>query len=203
MKYLFIILLPILYSCNKLDGKIETRNKGKVYLVNASTTQTFKFTVKTTSITNDSIYNYQTKIIELAPGDEVFLGNKYEVSQIEYPDKNITIFQTYPVDISLPKGATLLNGDVLLPPPPKKKYDFSSFDKAIKKNKSREDIAFKNAFEKSLEDNDTIINGEHLKYTYSTIIIKDTLHPYPINRYKYNYEVTGQVEIKLKADTKK
>ena len=94
MKYLiFAIFIPILYSCNKLDGKIEARGNSKVYLVNASTTNTFKFTVKTTSITNDSIYNYQTQIIELAPGDEILLGNKNEVTAIEYPTITTYIFK--------------------------------------------------------------------------------------------------------------
>lgn len=139
-------------------------------------TKTFKFTLKTTSITNDSLYSYKTKIIELAPGDEVFIGNKNEVSKIEYPYKNISVLQTHPIDTS---------GNIPLPKGYKKLSEFAAI------------------FRESIKGRDTIINGEHLKYTYSTVTIKDTLHPYPINYYKHQYEVTGQVEVKLKAQDAK
>jgi len=165
-------MLLIFCSCNRLDGKIDPRDKNKVYLVNESITKTFKFTLKTISITNDSIYNYQTKIIELAPGDEVFIGNKYEVSKPEYPLINVPIFVTHPIDLNL-------NEDGL----------------PIRKSKSS---SFSSAFYESIKERDTVINGKSLKYSYSTIQMNDSLHPYPIKHYKYKYEVTGQVEIETK-----
>ncbi len=77
----FTICITILVSCNKgLDGKIEKRGNGKIYLINTSENNAFKFTVKTTSVTNDSIMNYKTDIVELAPGDEKYIGNAIEAS---------------------------------------------------------------------------------------------------------------------------
>lgn len=183
MKYLiFAIFIPILYSCNKLDGKIEARGNSKVYLVNASTTNTFKFTVKTTSITNDSIYNYQTQIIELAPGDEILLGNKNEVTAIEYPTITTYIFKKVSAK---EKIKSEMSGQEMF-------YSMPA-DKAIF-HYNNEGYLIP---ERQL--NDTIINGINVKYYYQSISNKDTLHPYPRKYYKYEYEVTGQVEVKFKA----
>lgn len=75
-KYLIPVAILLLFiSCNKgLDGKIETRSGDKMYLVNTSPEKPFKFTIKTTEIANDSTNEYYTAIIELAPGDEKYLG---------------------------------------------------------------------------------------------------------------------------------
>ncbi len=195
---LYITLLLSFCSCDRVDGKIETRNKSKAYVVNGSTTKTYRFTVKTTSIKNDSIYNYQTKIVELAPGDELFLGNRNEVSEIEYPYIRVTNFKTYPKaskdNISLAKGAVLLNEN-----------DEPVSQKRKSKKKTEDD--FKTAFLKSVlshnEGKDTVINGEQLMYVYETILVKDTANPFPRKHYKYKYEVTGQVEVKHKAANSK
>jgi hypothetical protein len=79
-KYIIGIFITLtIYSCdNKLDGKIETREQDKIYLVNTSKTKLFKFTVKATKVTNDSTYDYSTDVIELPPGDEKYLGARKE-----------------------------------------------------------------------------------------------------------------------------
>lgn len=186
MKYfLYIAFVLTLCSCNKLDGKIETRDKNKVYLVNTSETKAYRFTLKTTSITDDSIYEYKTQLITLQPGDEMFIGSKSGVSQVEYPKKDSIVFQTHR---------------------PKRNWDFSVYEKEAKKKDkdiSQEDIEFSYAFEKSIEGRDTVINGKQLMYNYNTVPYPDTLHPYPVKRYKYKYEVTGQVEMKSKTPAAK
>jgi hypothetical protein len=167
---IFIVIIFTFYSCNKLDGKTEIRDKNRVYLINSSETKTFKFTLKTTTITNDSLYSYKTEIIELAPGDEIFIGNKNAVSKIEYPDIDITVADTIK-----------LEGD-----------DGTPLKKAILKK-----------YFDQLWGEDTTINGKHIKIRYPIITIKDSLNPYPIEHYKYKYEVTGQVEIKFKTQDAK
>lgn len=169
----------ILLSCgNKFEGQIETRPGNKIYLVNQSGSKEYKFTLKTTKVTNNSTYDYNTQIIELAPGDEILIGHKNEVSAIEYTEKEEQVFI---IDSMERENMHLAIRDKL---------------------NNTSDNEFKKAFLASVKGDidikgkDTIINGKHLKYHYSFIRIKDTLNPLPVNRYEYNYEVTGQLEIK-------
>lgn len=113
-----ISLVILLYSCsNKLDGKIETRNGDKVYLVNGSPTKAFKFTIKTTTITNDSLYQYQTDIIQLSPGDERFLGTPRHITTEYHPDNSSNFDSAIKAyndgKIKLPAGAVLINTDTI------------------------------------------------------------------------------------------
>ena len=197
---IFIIMISILCSCNKLDGKIEIRNNDRAYLVNGSTNKTFKFTLKTTTITNDSVYHYNTEIKELAPGDEMFIGKENDVSKIEYPDKNVVALRLYSIDsmsgiLSSKREIIISEGKITLD-----KISNSLILKEYRESKllnsTQLDIPM------FLLD-DTIINGERFKYYYTPKTIKDTLHPYPVEHYKYKYEVTGQLEIKFKTQDSK
>lgn len=81
MKNIIIIITIAIAaaSCNNLNGKIETRENGKVYLINESKTKELNFTVKKTTITNDSIYDYETQVVPLAAGGEVLIGGNKEI----------------------------------------------------------------------------------------------------------------------------
>jgi len=116
-------LMICLYSCSKkLDGKIEVREKNKVYLVNKSTDKSFLFTVKTTSVINDSVYNYKTQRIELVPGDEAYLGYAFI--------KNIEPTNQYGVSEKLTDSIYLDSDGAPIPPsllkfiPVKKEYKY-------------------------------------------------------------------------------
>jgi hypothetical protein len=93
---LILSFIITFYSCKDIKGVIEERQKGcadlndskKVYLVNTSTSTKYTFTVKTTDRINNSIIQYSTKKITLAPGDETELGctlyftdHKYSTSE--------------------------------------------------------------------------------------------------------------------------
>ena len=87
MKSLYALLIAtvLLCSCgNKLKGKIENRD-GKIYVVNTSSDKAYQFTIKGVSKTNDSISEYGSFTVQLAPGDEKFIGNEVVLSDIEYP----------------------------------------------------------------------------------------------------------------------
>jgi len=43
---------------------------------------------------------------------------------------------------------------------------------------------------------DTFINGDRKKYEYVTEMARDLQHPYPIRRFRYNFEVTDRKEVK-------
>lgn len=80
------VLSVLFTSCaKKFDGKIETR-KGGVYLINTSPSEMFQFTVKTTTITSDTIFDYSTEVISLFPGAEKLLGNEVDTEfQVREP----------------------------------------------------------------------------------------------------------------------
>ncbi len=126
-KYIPIALIIIFTSYqSNLNGKIETRESNKVYIVNTSENNAFKFTLKTVSVTDDSIRNYRTDIIELAPGDEKYIGVTNELILVNPPSEQIIVDTTIITTVDdlpdlrkdkppLPTGYT-----ELLPPPIKK-----------------------------------------------------------------------------------
>lgn len=85
IKITFILLA--FCSCSKIDGKIEERPGEKIYLVNTSKTKALNFTLKVTTVIDDTSYKYETQVIPLPPGDEEFIGKKEEFSKKEYLKK--------------------------------------------------------------------------------------------------------------------
>lgn len=86
-----IVLFILFCSCHNLDGKIETRQGDKIYLVNNSQTKQISFTVKQTVIKNDSIFDYDTRVIPLVPGGELYLGQKDSRYKIA-PEYDLSVF---------------------------------------------------------------------------------------------------------------
>ena len=75
----------MLFSCGtSMKGKIEERN-GKIYLINTSQNKAYQFTVKKTSVVNDSIAADNTLLILLAPGDEKYIADKKTIIQSYLP----------------------------------------------------------------------------------------------------------------------
>lgn len=174
MKVIFITTIILIVGCSALEGKIEKRKNGDYYLVNTSKTKGFDFTIKTTKIVDDSIYQYSTQIITLHPGDEISLDeNTFDTSTfIRYPIFDTPILHLY--------NASELKEKIKDPDPFLLGTDEKKYNELHKLR-------------------DTIINGKRLKYEYIIESIEDTLHPYPIPKISYKYEVTGQSEnFKLK-----
>ena len=65
MKLTYSYLLILVGCSNKFDGRIENRT-GQSYLVNTSTSESFRFTVKKTEIKDDSTFSYSTDLISLS-----------------------------------------------------------------------------------------------------------------------------------------
>lgn len=72
------IIILIQSFSNKIDGEIQVRENNKTYLVNKSANRTLSFTVRITTVTNDTTFDYKTNQIALAPGDETVLDNNTE-----------------------------------------------------------------------------------------------------------------------------
>lgn len=202
MKSTVFVLSTILFcSCSKIDGTIEKRTNDEVYLVNKSVNKQFKFTVKTTTLTNDSSYSYEIRFIELAPGDEFYLGKTTSVSKPEYPLIDAQVLKYYK-----PKKRPTLPGMVELDAP-SFLLDTLNYVRLIFPDGSIAAIKktdAKNALEGGAHIlKDTIVNAEKVERYYTIEKVKDSLHPLPLIHYAYKYEVTGQVEIKFKPKTEK
>lgn len=188
-------LLVFCISCNQLDGAIEHRIGNKLYLVNKSKTKEFRFTVKVTKIINDTLVEYSTRQNQLAPGDELYLGNENGISEKQYPTIEKKILKTYLFKV--------LNDKFYYKDKKGDWYEQTKFDP----NKTYETVGVLPDLRPDLIDKedlssyilllkDTVIDSKVYKYHYIIENVKDSLHPFPQIRYKYIYAVTGQVEIK-------
>lgn len=183
--YFLLFMLTITsIACNSIQGKIEQRAKS-FYLVNNSKFQSYKFIIKKTEIQNDSIYKYSTQVVELLPGDEKYLGEISAVSETKYP-----IIEKKTISIWKPMIFTkkMIEED-------KKRIEREIRDGVhtpLILGISQMSISLLNI----VGGRDTIINGKKMKYEYVTEKVYDTLHPFPILKYKYKYEVTGQQLLK-------
>ena len=204
------LLLFIIYSCgSSFKGEIEERELNKVYLVNKSTSKYFQFTIKVTKVTDDSLYDYETRLIKLAPGDEKYLGNFIDTSDFYYfviESKVLKIYfptiPTYEEVISdsgrdevpaflgraenLPD--TIYNGEKI-----KRQYTYGV---------SYNFYQCKDELGILIKLKDTVINGSNAKFEYIIEKSIDSLHPV-FNRYNYKYEIKGQIEIADDIKTKK
>jgi len=181
-EFIFLALLICLLtfsSCDNLHGKIEQRFNS-YYLVNKSKTESYKFTIKETSIQDDHLYSFSTQIIGLSPGDEKYLGEKTSLTEVEYPIIEKQSFTTWK-----PFTKEELKQDEQKIA---KEKDDGTYDPFIL-SKSEINESFGYGF-------DTIINGQKLKYKYVTHKYYDKKHPLPIKHFKYNYEVTGEILLK-------
>lgn len=184
---LFIVVATAINACgNKLDGKIEIRDKNKVYLINQSKTKVYKFTIKTTSTTNDTIKAYKTEFVELQPGDEKYIGNNKVEIQVPVIER-----WSYPPGIDTPKTPMVISY-----------IDFSArVKKKYPEYKDVEDMLLtQKIIEKYPEYKNVVYFGDTIK-TYSSNITVDI--PTVVNNVKYDYEVTGQIELKFKYKSEK
>lgn len=181
--FINLILACIIFitGCSRKNGKIEDRF-GSYYLVNKSSSKKYRFTVKRTEIQDNKFHTFSTELIELSPGDERLLGPKSFKTNIKYPVKEKQILDTY---------KPLTNEEINIEKERIKKE---------KRNGTYNPFVFSKLYfeELFMHSSDTIINGQKLKYRFITEQYNDTLHPFPIKFFRYEYDVTGQVEIKEK-----
>jgi hypothetical protein len=136
----------LFYSCrNDFDGKIEKRQNDRIYLVNSSKSKILRFTIKESSIINDTGYYYNTRIITLSPGDEEYLGLENEIS-MDYEHLPIfrKVFKTRkdPLNLLTNLKDTIINGEKLkyeyanepIPDTIKSKYEITGQIEMLPKN---------------------------------------------------------------------
>jgi hypothetical protein len=91
----------IIVGCSRIKGKIEKRDKAcdeilnskRVFIVNKSKTEKYKFTIKSIETIDDTIKKYSTDQIILEAGDEEDLGCDFYFSDQKYLpiEKNIIL----------------------------------------------------------------------------------------------------------------
>lgn len=180
-KILSIIALAVLlYSCgNSLDGRIETR-EGKVYLVNTSTSKEYEFTIKETIIVNDTVKNYKIHSVPVIAGGERFLGKKDSIKPLTYPSIEVVRIKT-----EKPKFNPNLPYEAVIN---------DTLDLTEARNiSSKKTNPFDGIAPPFISTHDTVINGVKTIYWYVKETIPDTLHPLPLVKYNYKYEITAQV----------
>lgn len=179
--HVFLLLIICLHcgSCTRFEGVIEIRQKD-VYLVNSSSTKGFSFTIKQTEIIDDSVYNYSTDIMDLAPGDEKRLGVTDSMSLQTYSLAKRQVIKIYDVPDSSIKNS-----------------------KISKKSKSDINDLIWAEFKKRKPSNyyvpmpDTVINGVKVSnYLISEEEYYDSLHPIGPNYFRFEFKVTGQSSLK-------
>lgn len=189
---LFVFCFFIFSCSSKLNGKIENRGDNNVYIVNTSSYKIFKFTVKTTKVTNGTVYEYSTKRITLAPGDENFLGVVYDTADATYPMVDVTKLNIY---IKVPDSLRGIKNQNIF-------FEHEGFPITIDTVVGGTPVLvlyYKDPL-KILKINatrDTILGGFSGKYELVTAKEKSKI-PNPRDKIKYIYKVTGQVEIKPK-----
>lgn len=198
MRHHHIILCLVLTSCSGINGTIERRDKGcnealadskKVYLVNISASTKYQFTVKSIETKNDTIKSYDTDIYVLEPGDEKYLGCDKWLGELIYPKKEIRRKNDFPsVEMVFPDKSV---GDI------KSEYYKSALNAGAKLSTrliwGGDSIGLFLSY-------DTIINGQNEVWiNYQTI---DSNKPLQRDRFKIEYKVTGQKEIKEKQKNK-
>jgi len=173
---LIIITCALISSCgNSIKGKIEEREDGKIYLVNTSTSKEYQFTVRETIIINDTAKQYHTLAIPVIAGGEEFIGIKEVVSPAEYP-----IIEVVNKRLVEPKF------DPSMP------FEIVQTD-TLDLTRDKEKV--ENPVPSYVLLHDTVINGYQRKFWYVKEKVKDTLHPLPPQKCKYNYQVTAQVAV--------
>ena len=185
--------LPKLWQKPKLNARIEKRGPHITYLVNTSASKIFQFTVKITRIKDDSIFDYKTRIISLGPGDEQNLEPHDDTdssTSLAYPmitHNKMKIYLLVPPSI---KESPISNDVFML-------GMRESVDTVIGKQEAL--ISFIHKFSSITKDegkfSDSIIDGKTAKYKWFTYEEPDSLHPYPSHTYKYEFKVTGGIEI--------
>mgnify|MGYP006919274679 FL=1 len=161
---------------NKFDGRIENR-AGQSYLVNTSTSESFRFTVKKTEIKDDSTFSYSTDLISLSPGDEKLLGSNLfnQIETIETgEDRSIQVFN--PTNRQLAQRKELEKR--------RKLAEKTEDDNALL------DIVFDESIK---NQHDTIVDGKLMMYRYVY-----TKRPPITKNHKFEriFEITGQIKIK-------
>ncbi len=232
MKRLFYSLSPLVFltlmACNSsVSGKIENRdgyckaknNSKNIYLVNTSKNKPFSYTVRKTTIIGDSITGYQTFAIELLPGDEINLGCSEEVVTNRYKEiplvvKVDKVFYLMPYPNSTKRKYYCFKDSSLL------KYDFSYsftdgteiFSKiemnkyAIEEvHKSILEIFTRENFYLALKEIDITIENEetlHKNELFAKLKVRDPSLKLPDLVIHYQYEVTGEFQLKNISTTK-
>jgi hypothetical protein len=193
MRHFTIIIATIIFtSCNDSKGYIDKRDGGcvselknskKVFLVNKNRNKIYQFTCKITETINDTGKVYTTIIRTLDPGDELYLGCSESISEQLYGSKDTTEIQDKIED----------------------EKSFQQILKTGKKTKGKHTYDYEksknyNPFEEfnTSLGTDTIINGKKLKIiTHKT---EDYSVKLPRKLTKYEYEITGEVELKEKPE---
>ncbi|MFM2337591.1 MAG: hypothetical protein RL115_784 [Bacteroidota bacterium] len=198
MQYLFIIVFLTLVGCAGDNGIIESRdhncegvlNSKRVFIVNKSKKEKYKFTVKRIEIINDTIKKYSTKIIELEPGNEEDLGCELYYSDQKY--LSIEKIKILKEDTVYKKGNIIYTKDEI-----KKIVEMNketSYNQYITQNKL-EMLPLIEVTKSKLYD--TLINNISKKYyKYETF---DSTKIVNQKKHILQYKITGYVAIKDKV----
>lgn len=214
-RYIVIILLIGLVSCSSFNGRIEVRDNGcdttmhnskKVFLVNKSINKKYRFTVKVTETINERKKSYRTSFITLEPGDEIFLGCDSRSELLNFPTKRVPIRIDSIVNFENKSSVLCTYNDSIL------KYNLDwkivynnqevplvdvkeaalmsgmNINEYLKKTKMLIEIP-----ESSVEYNDSL-NAYPRKTLW--LNVEDTTKPRAKNIYEYEFNLTGQVELK-------
>ncbi len=188
-KYLLAFSILVAACSSKMNGKIEYRGDNDVYLVNTSSSKIFRFTVKTTKVTNDTIYDYSTESIPLAPGDEELLGVKYDTAEATFPMIEVTRLNIY---IRVPDSLKHIESNNVF-------FNHGGFPITLDTVINGVNVLvlyYKDPLQIIEVEavRDTTVGNFTGKYKVVTSIEKSSV-PNPPDRLKYIYTVTGQVEI--------
>ncbi len=150
-----------LTGCDQLDAKIELRGD-EFYIVNTSSRKPYTFTVKHTMREDKKKTTYDTRFVELAPGDEALLGPKLEQTTVIIP-----VGYREVLDIRDPANL-IFRSD-------------GSLEQVLEVE-----------LNKKVYTHDTTIKGKKMVYGYISESFNDTANAKPSIRYEHEYQVTGQ-----------
>lgn len=176
-----------LYSCSKLNGKIEIRKLSPIdtvksaFLVNTSKTKGYLFTIKKTSKNEDGQLFYETKFLSLNPGEEIEVGRETEYYGEQFSYK--TIYDTFECVVNKFSRDTLY---------------FKNGKEIIQPVSDSDDILYLFGISVNGEKFDSIIKTNS-KETYITINPKkiiDETKPKNLKKIINKWEVTGEIETK-------
>jgi len=124
------------------------------------------------------LYDYSTQILELAPGDEKYLGPELITPVVQFPIIEKRIFNTYePVSLKASHKQHEANKDPFI----------------LNDEDSRDLRRW---------DKDTIVNGKKLKYYFVTENYTDSMHPLPIKCFKCKYELQDKLRFTMSKQLK-
>ncbi len=189
MRNFIILLLITLFGCSRIQGKIEFRDRGcdetipdskMVYLVNKSAFKSYRFTVRKTEITNDTIRSYKVDFHILEPGSEEFLKcDKWLVPKKNLPKEDRIKNYFAKISMYFPDGSQAQFDTIAY------KEIYAMRGRPVTDSFYSNEIGYYYFF-------DTVINDQHELYLKYNKMDKSNLNRW--DKHEVEYTVTGQKE---------